>query len=130
MGPIFCRNHSQVYPHICMPNLVMIGPAVWPPILDRHTHTHTQNLYYIDIDIYIYIYQVMQLSSLVEHLAIFFTENELITNKIYNVLWMIKITFVKKILQFVKPNYFIAYLQKKKKIQTYSRPCDFSKNNR
>ena len=31
---------------ICVPNLVMIGPAVWPPILDRHTHT--QNLYYID----------------------------------------------------------------------------------
>ena len=31
-----------------MPNLVIIGPAVWPPILDRHTHT--QNLYYIDID--------------------------------------------------------------------------------
>ena len=31
---------------ICVPNLVMIGPAVWPPILDRqtdtHTHTHTQ----------------------------------------------------------------------------------------
>ena len=26
----------------------MIGPAVWPPILDRQTHTHTQNLYYID----------------------------------------------------------------------------------
>ena len=26
---------------ICVPNLVMIGPAVWPPILDRHTHTHT-----------------------------------------------------------------------------------------
>ena len=34
---------------ICVPNLVMIGPAVWPPILDRQTHT--QNLYYIDIDI-------------------------------------------------------------------------------
>ena len=31
---------------ICLPNLVMIGPAVWPPILDRQTHT--QNLYYID----------------------------------------------------------------------------------
>ena len=31
---------------ICVPNLVMIGPAVWPPILDRQTHT--QNLYYID----------------------------------------------------------------------------------
>ena len=28
---------------IYVPNLVMIGPAVWPPILD----THTQNLYYI-----------------------------------------------------------------------------------
>ena len=27
---------------ICGPNLVMIGPAVWPPILDRQTHTHTQ----------------------------------------------------------------------------------------
>ena len=26
---------------IYVPNLVMIGPAVWPPILDRHTHTHT-----------------------------------------------------------------------------------------
>ena len=59
--------------HICVPNLVMIGPAVWPSIVDRqvdthththththartharthtHTHTHTQNLYYyIDID--------------------------------------------------------------------------------
>ena len=34
---------------ICVPTLVMIGPAVWPPILDRHTHT--QNLYYVDIDI-------------------------------------------------------------------------------
>ena len=34
---------------ICVPNVVMIGPPVWPPILDRHTHTHTQNLYYIDI---------------------------------------------------------------------------------
>ena len=37
---------------ICVPSLVMIGPAVWPPILDRHTHTHRQtdrqNLYYID----------------------------------------------------------------------------------
>ena len=31
---------------ICVPNLVMIGPAVWPPILDRQTHR--QNLYYID----------------------------------------------------------------------------------
>ena len=31
---------------ICVPILVMIGPAVWPPILDRQTHT--QNLYYID----------------------------------------------------------------------------------
>ena len=30
---------------ICVPNVVMIGPAVWPPILDRQTHT--QNLYYI-----------------------------------------------------------------------------------
>ena len=29
----------------------MIGPVVWPPILDRQTHTHTQNLYYIDIDV-------------------------------------------------------------------------------
>ena len=30
----------------------MIGPAVWPPILARHTHTQTdrQHLYYIDID--------------------------------------------------------------------------------
>ena len=39
------------YIRICVPNLVMIGPAVWPPILDRHTHTQTdrQNLYYIDI---------------------------------------------------------------------------------
>ena len=37
---------------ICVPNLVMIGSAVWPPILDRQTDTHTdrQNLYYIDID--------------------------------------------------------------------------------
>ena len=37
---------------ICVPNLVMFGPAVWPPILDRqtdtHTHTHIQNFYYID----------------------------------------------------------------------------------
>ena len=38
---------------IFVPNLVMIGPAVWPPILDRQTHT--QNLYYIDIDIFIII---------------------------------------------------------------------------
>ena len=34
---------------ICMPNLVMIGPVVLPPILDRHTDRQT--LYYIDIDI-------------------------------------------------------------------------------
>ena len=27
---------------ICMPNLVMIGPVVWPPILDRHTHRQTE----------------------------------------------------------------------------------------
>ena len=33
----------------CVPNLVMICPAVLPSILDRPTHT--QNLYYIDIDI-------------------------------------------------------------------------------
>ena len=46
MGPIFGRNHSQVYPHICVPNLVMIGPAVWPPILDRQTHTHTEFVLY------------------------------------------------------------------------------------
>ena len=26
---------------ICVPNLVMIGPAVWPPILDRHTDRQT-----------------------------------------------------------------------------------------
>ena len=36
-----------------VPNLVMIGSAVWPPILDRHTHT--QNLYYIDIDIWVFV---------------------------------------------------------------------------
>ena len=27
--------------HICMPNLVMIGPAVWPLIVDTHARTHT-----------------------------------------------------------------------------------------
>ena len=26
--------------HIDVPNLVMIGPAVWPPIVARQTHTH------------------------------------------------------------------------------------------
>ena len=31
---------------IYVPNLVMIGPAVWPPILDRHTHTHTEFVLY------------------------------------------------------------------------------------
>ena len=31
---------------ICVPNLVMIGPAVWPPILDRQTHTHTEFVLY------------------------------------------------------------------------------------
>ena len=31
---------------ICVPNVVMIGPAVWPPILDRHTHTHTEFVLY------------------------------------------------------------------------------------
>ena len=51
--------------HICMPNLVMIGPAVWPLIVDTHarTHTHTHTrararniiLYYIDIDRYLII---------------------------------------------------------------------------
>ena len=39
---------------ICVPTLVMIGPAVWPPILDRQTHTH--NLYYIDIQFVLYRY--------------------------------------------------------------------------
>ena len=29
---------------ICVPNLVMIGPAVWPPILDRQTDTHTDRI--------------------------------------------------------------------------------------
>ena len=51
--------------HICMPNLVMIGPAVWPLIVDTHarTHTHTHTraracniiVYYIDIDRYLII---------------------------------------------------------------------------
>ena len=27
--------------HIDVPNLVMIGPAVWPPIVARQTHTHS-----------------------------------------------------------------------------------------
>ena len=40
-----------------VPNLVMIGSAVWPPILDRHTHT--QNLYYIDIDVGLIIYIII-----------------------------------------------------------------------
>ena len=31
---------------ICVPNVVMIGPAVWPPILDRQTHTHTEFVLY------------------------------------------------------------------------------------
>ena len=52
----FGLNHSSSM-HICVPNLVMIGPVVWPPIADtrthRHTHArthaHTHNLYYIDI---------------------------------------------------------------------------------
>ena len=54
---------------ICVANLVMIGPAVWPPILDRqthtHTHTHTQNLYYIDIDIQaVYIFSTSTLQCI------------------------------------------------------------------
>ena len=41
MGQFFLgRNHSQI--RIYVPNLVMIGPAVWPPILDRHTHTRAR----------------------------------------------------------------------------------------
>ena len=57
MGPIYLVGTIPRSIRICVPNVVMIGPAVWPPILDRqtdrHTHTHTdrQNLYYIDIDI-------------------------------------------------------------------------------
>ena len=54
MGPFFLVGTIPRSIRIYVPNLVMIGPAVWPPILDRHihthTHTHTQNLYYIDID--------------------------------------------------------------------------------
>ena len=48
--PLGCRGVNFFYVgtilrsiRICLPNLVMIGPAVWPPILNRHTHTHTQN---------------------------------------------------------------------------------------
>ena len=53
-GPMFLVGTIPRSFRICVPNLVMIGPAVWPPIVDRHTHTHRQtdrqNLYYIDID--------------------------------------------------------------------------------
>ena len=47
------RNHPRSI-HICVPNVVMIGPAIWPPILDRPTHT--QHLYYIDIDLFVYYF--------------------------------------------------------------------------
>ena len=38
---------------ICVPNVVMIGPAVWPPILDRHTHTHRICIIYVGRNLWI-----------------------------------------------------------------------------
>ena len=59
MGPIFGRNHSQVYPHnacqIWSWSVQQFGRLY---LTDRqthtHTHTHRQNLYYIDIDRWIF----------------------------------------------------------------------------
>ena len=59
----FVEGTIPRYSHICMPNLVRIGPAVWPLIVDTHarTHTHTrarartQHNFYIDIDRYLII---------------------------------------------------------------------------
>ena len=46
MGPIFGRNHSQVYPHM-RANFGHDRSSS----LAAYTQTHTQNLYYIDIDL-------------------------------------------------------------------------------
>ena len=61
---------------ICVPNLVMIGPAVWPPILDRQTHR--QNLYYIDID----KLQLMAPDTIVQLCASFFSEADIDSAKL------------------------------------------------
>ena len=49
MGPIFGRNHSQVYPHM----RAEFGHDRSSSLAayTRQTDTHTHNLYYIDIDI-------------------------------------------------------------------------------
>ena len=51
MGPIFGRNHSQVYPHMRAKfghdRSSSLATYTWQT--DRHTHR--QNLYYIDIDV-------------------------------------------------------------------------------
>ena len=48
MGPIFGRNHSQVYPHMRAKfghdRSSSLAAYTW----QTHTHTHIQNLYYID----------------------------------------------------------------------------------
>ena len=45
-GSFFLVGTIPRYIRICVPNLVMIGPVVWPPILDRHTHTQTEFVLY------------------------------------------------------------------------------------
>ena len=47
MGPIFGRNHSQVYPHM----RAKFGHDRSSSLAAYTRQTHRQNLYYIDIDI-------------------------------------------------------------------------------
>ena len=61
---------------ICVPNLVMIGPAVWPPILDRQTHR--QNLYYIDIYIFYIMYYIHIVKRFRAHCGFYAIENKLL----------------------------------------------------
>ena len=63
MGPIFGRNHSQVYPHM----RAKFGHDRSSSLAAYTRQTHRQNLYYIDIDRYIYIKHFMDLFSSVNN---------------------------------------------------------------
>ena len=43
-GQFFSKEPIPRSIRICVPNLVMIGPAVWPTILDPYKHTHTDRI--------------------------------------------------------------------------------------
>ena len=60
MGPIYGRNHSQVYPHM----RAKFGHDRSSSLAAYTWQTDTQNLYYIDIDRYMLLWKWIQLNQI------------------------------------------------------------------